>query len=215
MVYQAIENRCVRTMRTHAEDRRRLDSEFSFQTKGLMIHDKGPPRRLGSRAIAIPTDAQTIDQMDLKPCSKGPAVCLDSLQIGAGSTSQRRAPSTPPNRPAGSPSRPGDIFLLLHTGTYTRYAGTPQYLRQHPGLGVSQQVIAARVARLRTSTARTGHNPTGRISHAIDDVVSIGSPTREPRQSARARRPAIHLRRLRSSLIGGHGGPTRAVDLLD
>jgi kynurenine formamidase len=199
---------------THAETAERFDSEFSFQTKGLMINDNGPTHVDSFSHLDPDPDAQTIDQMDLN-LFYGPAVCLDVSHVAARvditaddlETAEEATPVT---------VEPGDI-LLLHTGTHTRYAGTPQYLTEHPGLGESaSKWIAARGVKTFGVDSPTPDNPVSRIypchlmcrEHRIthyENLANLGELI-----GKRFTFVGFPIK-----LIGGHGGPTRAVALLD
>jgi kynurenine formamidase len=214
MVYPGHSKTVVFDHASHAETAERFDSEFSFQTKGLMINDNGPTHVDSFSHLDPDPRAQTIDQMDLN-LFYGPAVCLDVSHIPSGSdiTSEDLDAA---EAATDITVEPGDI-LLLHTGTHGRYAGTPQYLREHPGLGESaSKWIAAHGVKTFGVDSPTPDNPTSRIypchlmcrEHRIthyenlanlDQVVGrrfifVGFPIK---------------------LIGGHGGPTRAVALVD
>src|SRR6478735_8169143 len=65
---------------THAETAERFDSEFSFQTKGLIINDNGPTHVDSFSHLDPDPAAQTIDQMSLE-LFYGPAVCLDVSHV--------------------------------------------------------------------------------------------------------------------------------------
>jgi kynurenine formamidase len=199
---------------THAETAERFDSEFSFQTKGLMINDNGPTHVDSFSHLDPDPDAQTIDQMDLN-LFYGPAVCLDVSHVPA------RVDITADDLEAAEEAtpvtvEPGDI-LLLHTGTHTRYAGTSQYLREHPGLGESaSKWIAARGVKTFGVDSPTPDNPASRIypchlmcrEHRIthyENLANLGELI-----GKRFTFVGFPIK-----LIGGHGGPTRAVALLD
>jgi kynurenine formamidase len=214
MVYPGHSKTVVFDHATHAETAERFDSEFSFQTKGLMINDNGPTHVDSFSHLDPDPAAQTIDQMDLN-LFYGPAVCLDVSHIGAGIDITAEDLDAAESA-SGISVETGDI-LLLHTGTYTRYAGTPQYLRQHPGLGESaSKWIAARGVKTFGVDSPTPDNPTSRIypchlmcrEHRITHYENLANL-----HELVGRR--FTFVGFPIKLIGGHGGPTRAVALVD
>lgn len=214
MVYPGHSKTVLFQHATHEETADRFDSEFSFQTLGLMLNDNGPTHVDSFSHLDPSRDAQTIDQMDLN-LFYGPAVCLDVSHVPA------RADITAEDldgaeRGAGVEVRPGDI-LLLHTGTYTRYAGTPAYLREHPGLGdTASKWIAERGIKTFGVDAPTPDNPVSRIypchlmcrEHGITHYENLGNLD----QVAGRRFTFVGFP---LKLRGGHGGPTRAVAIID
>ena len=214
MVYPGHLKTVVFDHATHEETAPRFDSGFSFQTKGLIINDNGPTHVDSFSHLDPDPTAQTIDQMPLS-LFYGTAVCLDVSAVPAHSD------ITADHLDAAVDSvpisvEPADI-LLLHTGTYGRYAGRPQYLTDFPGLGesASEWIVSKQVKTFGVDSP-TPDNPVSRIypchlmcrrngiTHYenlanLDQLVGrrftfVGFPLK---------------------LIGGHGGPTRAVALVD
>ncbi|WP_213451279.1 cyclase family protein [Rhizomonospora bruguierae] len=199
---------------THAETAPRFEGGFSFQTKGFMINDNGPTHVDSFSHLDPDPSAQTIDQMPLA-LFYGPAVCLDVSAVPA------RQDITAAHLDAAEAAarvavEPGDI-LLLHTGTHGRYAGDPRYLTDFPGLGESaSDWIHERGVKTFGVDSPTPDNPASktypchmmcrehRITHYenlanLDQLIGrrftfVGFPLK---------------------VIGAHGGPTRAVALLD
>lgn len=120
MVYPGHNKTVVFDHATHAETSECFDSEFSFQTKGLMINDNGPTHVDSFSHLDPDPEAQTIDQMDLN-LFYGPAVCLDVSHVPA-RTDITADDLDNAEQTTTVTVEPGDI-LLLHTGTHTRYAG--------------------------------------------------------------------------------------------
>jgi kynurenine formamidase len=199
---------------THEETAPRFEGGFSFQTTGFLLNDNGPTHVDSFSHLDPAADAPTIDQMPLD-LFYGPALCIDltdrpaQTDIDAEHLDQAVARS-------GQELRTGDI-LLLHLGTWNRHQGTPAYLTDFPGLGASgSQWIVDRGVKTFGVDSPTPDNPVSKtypchmmcrehhITHYenlanLDQVVNrrftyIGFPLK---------------------LRGGHGGPTRAVALLD
>jgi kynurenine formamidase len=199
---------------THEETAPRFDSGFSFQTKGLIINDNGPTHVDSFSHLDPAPNALTIDQMSLE-LFYGPAVCLDVSQVPA------RTDITAEHLDSAEAAvdvtvEPGDI-LMLHTGTHTRYADDPRYLTDFPGLGeTASKWIAERQVKTFGVDSPTPDNPASSsypchlmcrgsgITHYenltnLDMLIGkrftfVGFPLK---------------------LVGGHGGPTRAVALID
>lgn len=199
---------------THEETAVRFDSGFSFQTSGFMLNDNGPTHVDSFSHLDPDPDAQTIDQMDLD-LFYGPATCLDVSGI---------APQTDITADdldriaAASPAEvlAGDV-LLFHTGTWKKYQADKRYLSDFPGLGesASQWIVDH------------GIKTFGVDSPTPDNPISTSYPCH-----MMCRREHItHYENLANldqvigkrftfvgfplKVIGGHGGPTRAVAILD
>jgi len=199
---------------THEETRERFEGGFSFQTMGFMLNDNGPTHVDSFSHFDPRPEALTIDQMPLE-LFYGDAICIDvsdkepHTDIDAKDLDESLARS-------GLELKKGDI-LLLYTATINRYLDKPEYLSQFPGLGEggSMWLVEKGVKTFGVDTP-TPDNPTSRtypchmmcrkygITHYenlanLDQVVEkrftfIGFPL---------------------PIRGGHGGPTRAVALLE
>jgi kynurenine formamidase len=199
---------------THEETAPRFEGGFSFQTTGFILNDNGPTH-VDSFSHLDPTPgAETIDQMSLD-LFYGPAVCLDVTGF---------APHTDITAEdldrieAESPVQVqrGDI-VLFHTATWNRYVGDKRYLTDFPGLGESAaEWIVQRGVKTFGVDSPTPDNPASRtypvhmmcrrehITHYenlanLDQVVDrrftfVGFPLK---------------------VRGAHGGPTRAVALVE
>lgn len=214
MVYPGHLKTVVFDHATHEETAARFDSGFSFQTKGLMINDNGPTHVDSFSHLDPDPEAQTIDQMSLD-LFYGPAVCLDVSQVPAHHdiTAEHLDEA---ERAGGVSVRAGDI-LLLHTGTFGRYGGTPRYLTDFPGLGESgSKWIAHRGVKTFGVDSPTPDNPVSRIypchlmcrHHGITHYENLANL--DQLLALRFTFVGFPLK-----LVGGHGGPTRAVALLD
>ena len=199
---------------THEETAPRFEGGFSFQTTGFILNDNGPTH-VDSFSHLDPTPgAETIDQMSLD-LFYGPAVCLDVT----GFAPQTDITAEDLDRiEAESPVQvqSGDI-VLFHTATWNRYVGDKRYLTDFPGLGQSAaEWIVQRGVKTFGVDSPTPDNPASRtypvhmmcrrehITHYenlanLDQVVDrrftfVGFPLK---------------------VRGAHGGPTRAVALVE
>lgn len=199
---------------THEETRNRFEGGFSFQTKGVMLNDNGPTHVDSFSHLDPGPEAATIDQMSLD-LFYGEALCID-VSHKKPHTDIDAADLDAAVNESGQTLRPGDI-LLLYTAAYDRHYGTPQYLDQFPGLGESgsEWLVTQRVKTFGVDSP-TPDNPISKtypchmmcrrhhITHYenlvnLDQVVNrrfqfVGFPLR---------------------LRGAHGGPTRAVAVLN
>ena len=199
---------------THEETAPRFEGGFSFQTTGFILNDNGPTH-VDSFSHLDPTPgAETIDQMSLD-LFYGPAVCLDVT----GFQPQTDITADDLDRiEAESPVevQRGDI-VLFHTATWNRYVGDKRYLTDFPGLGESAaEWIVQRGVKTFGVDSPTPDNPASKtypvhmmcrrehITHYenlanLDQVVDrrftfVGFPLK---------------------VRGAHGGPTRAVALVE
>jgi kynurenine formamidase len=199
---------------THEETAPRFEGGFSFQTTGFILNDNGPTH-VDSFSHLDPTPgAETIDQMSLD-LFYGPAVCLDvtGFQPHTDITAEDldRIESESPVE-----VQRGDI-VLFHTATWNRYVGDKRYLTDFPGLGESAaEWIVQRGVKTFGVDSPTPDNPASKtypvhmmcrrehITHYenlanLDQVVNrrftfVGFPLK---------------------VRGAHGGPTRAVALVE
>ena len=198
---------------THEETAPRFDSGFSFQTLGFMLNDNGPTHVDSFSHLDPDPDAPTIDQMALE-LFYGPAICLDvssvpeQTDITADHLDAALASS-------GLAVEPGD-HCFFYTATYDKYAGKSEYLTNFAGLGESavQWIVDNQITTFGVDSP-TPDNPTSRIYPAhmmcrrerkthyenlvLTEVVGrrftfVGFPLK---------------------VIGAHGGPTRAVAIVD
>lgn len=199
---------------SHEETSERFEGGFSFQTTGLLVNDNGPTHVDSFSHLDPDPQAATIDRMPLE-LFYGDAICLDV------SACEPRTDIEPVHLDAalgasGLQLRHGDI-LLLHTATHGRHHGTREYLTRFPGLGAAaSQWLVDKGVKTFGVDSPTPDNPASRsypchmmcrahhITHYenlanLDQVVGrrftfVGFPLR---------------------IRGGHGGPTRAVALLE
>jgi kynurenine formamidase len=179
-----------------------------------MFNDNGPTHVDSFSHLNPDPAAQTIDQMSLD-LFYGPALCLDLSHVPP-HTDITAEDLTRAEAASGLTAAPGDI-LLIHTATWNRYAGQSEYLSEFPGLGSSgAEWIRDRGIKTFGVDSPTPDNPTSKsypchmmcrhsdITHyenlANLDLVAgrrftfVGFPLK---------------------LRGAHGGPTRAVAILN
>ncbi len=199
---------------THEETAPRFEGGFSFQTTGFILNDNGPTHVDSFSHLDPAPGAETIDQMSLD-LFYGPAVCLDVTgfqpQTDITAEDLDRIESESPVE-----VQRGDI-VLFHTATWNRYVGDKRYLTDFPGLGESAaEWIVQRGVKTFGVDSPTPDNPTSKtypvhmmcrrehITHYenlanLDQVVNrrftfVGFPLK---------------------VRGAHGGPTRAVALVE
>ena len=199
---------------SHEETALRFVGGFSFQTKGFMMNDNGPTHVDSFSHLDPDPSAQTIDQMSLD-LFYGPAVCLDVSHVAPGEdiTDEHL---TAAEADIDVNVERGDI-LLLHTGTHGRYAGTSQYLTDFPGLGESgSHWIVDRGVKTFGVDSPTPDNPTSKSypchmmcrQHHITHYENLTNL--DQLIGTRFTFVGFHLK-----VVGAHGGPTRAVALVD
>jgi kynurenine formamidase len=199
---------------THEETAPRFEGGFSFQTTGFMLNDNGPTHVDSFSHLDPAPGAETIDQMSLD-LFYGTAVCLDVTEFKP-QTDITAADLDDVVGRSPVEVRPGDI-VLFHTATWNRYAGDKRYLTDFAGLGQSAaEWIVQRGIKTFGVDSPTPDNPAStsypvhmmcrreHITHYenlanLDRVVDtrftfVGFPLK---------------------LRGAHGGPTRAVAVVD
>jgi kynurenine formamidase len=198
---------------THEETAPRFEGGFSFQTWGFMLNDNGPTHVDSFSHLDPAPGAATIDQMPLD-LFYGEAVCVDVSGVPI-QTDIEPAHIEDALAKANLEIRRGDM-LFFYTATYDRHRATPQYLTDFPGLGyeASHWILDQGVKTFGVDSP-TPDNPISKtypchmmcrahhITHyenlILTEVVGkrftfIGFPLK---------------------VVGAHGGPTRAVGLLD
>lgn len=198
---------------SHEETADRFTSDFSFQTTGLMLNDNGPTHVDSFSHMDPDPSAPTIDQMPLD-LFFGTAICLDVSDI-APRTDIEAADLDSALSASGQDLNPGDI-VLFHTGTWERHLDTRRYLTEFPGLGEG----ASRWI------ADHGIKSFGVDSPTPDNPSSTTYPCHLMSRDSRI----THYENLANlkllldkrfdfygfplKIIGGHGGPTRAVAIV-
>lgn len=199
---------------THEETAPRFEGGFSFQTMGILLNDNGPTHVDSFSHLDPDPEAPSIDRMPLE-LFYGEAICLDVSHKGPAEDIEAEDLDRALEE-AGLGVREGDI-VLLYTATYDRHHGTPEYLSEFPGLGESgSRWMAEHAVKAFGVDSCTPDNPTSRtypchmmsrerrITH-YENLANLG-------QVAGRRFTFIGFP---LKIRGGHGGPTRAVALLD
>jgi kynurenine formamidase len=199
---------------SHEETAPRFDSGFSFQTKGFLLNDNGPTHVDSFSHLDPDPAAATIDRMPLE-LFYGDAVCADVT--GAAPRTDIAVSRIEEGLAAdGLDVRPGDI-VLFRTGTYERLGGTPAYLSEFPGFGadVAEWIVERQVKCFGVDTC-TPDNPSSRIYpiHMMGRVHHITHYENLANLGQVAGRRFVFVG-FPLKLKGAHGGPTRAVAVLD
>jgi kynurenine formamidase len=198
---------------THEETAPRFEGGFSFQTWGFILNDNGPTHVDSFSHMDPDPTALSIDQMPLD-LFYGPAVCIDVSHIPP------RTDISPADLDKALANSGQDLnrgeMLFLYTATFDRYEAKSDYLSFFPGLGAeASEWILEKGVKTFGVDSPTPDNPAStsypchmmcranKITHyenlVLTEVVNrrfvfIGFPLK---------------------VVGAHGGPTRAVALLD
>jgi kynurenine formamidase len=199
---------------THEETEPRFEGGFSFQTTGFMLNDNGPTHVDSFSHLDPAEGAETIDQMPLE-LFYGTAVCLDVTSFAP----QTDITAADLDRIEGeSPIdvRRGDI-VLFHTGTWNKFAGDKRYLTDFAGLGASAaEWIVQRGVKTFGVDSPTPDNPASKsypvhmmcrrehITH-YENLANLDKVV-----NTRFTFAGFPLK-----VIGAHGGPNRAVALVE
>jgi kynurenine formamidase len=213
MVYPGHLKTVVFQHATHKETAVRFEGGFSFQTLGFMLNDNGPTHVDSFSHLDPDPEAATIDQMPLD-LFYGPALCIDvsHVPVRTDITAEHLEAAL---EDSGLELDAGDM-LFLYTATYDRYGGTDEYLSEFAGLGASgAEWIVAQGVKAFGVDSPTPDNPVSKtypvhmmcrrehITHyenlRLTDVVN-----------SRFTFAGFPLK-----VIGAHGGPTRAVAIVD
>lgn len=199
---------------SHEETGPLFESDFSYQSLGLMLCDHGPTH-VDALSHLDPRDgAPTIDRMPLDTFW-GSGTCLDISDVPAreycDAERMDRALAE-----SGAELREGDV-LLLRTGAADRLGGTREYTSQYPGLDESAaEWLEAHKPKVFGVDSPSPDNPADRvypvhlfcrrtgITH-YENLANLGAVV--------GRRFTFFGFPLR--VRGGHGSPVRAVAILD
>ena len=198
---------------THEETAPRFTSDFSFQTLGFMLNDNGPTHVDSFSHLDPDPEAQTIDRMDLG-LFFGPAVCLD-VSMHSPRTDITAAHLDEALESSGQSIEPGD-HCFFYTATFDRYHDQPQYLTDFPGLGESAcEWIVDKGIRTFGVDSPTPDNP----ASTIYPVHLMCRHQRKTHYENLVLTDVVGLRFIfvgfPLKVMGAHGGPTRAVALID
>ncbi len=199
---------------THEETGVNFDSDFSFQSLGMILCDHGPTHVDSLSHLDPGETAPRIDEMPLDTFW-GPGTCLDISDVPP-QTYCDAAMLDAALAASAAELREGDV-LLLRTGAAERYGGTSEYTRQYPGLDESGAAwLGERGVKIFGVDAPSPDNPASRIypvhlfcrGHGIthfENLANLGEVA--------GRRFTFFGFPLR--IRGGHGSPVRAVALLE
>ena len=213
MVYPGHLKTVVFQHATHKETAVRFEGGFSFQTLGFMLNDNGPTHVDSFSHLDPDPAAQTIDQMDLD-LFYGPAICIDVSAVPA-QTAITADHLDAALESSGLELNPGDM-LFLYTATFARYRGTDEYLTEFPGLGESgAEWIVAKGVKTFGVDSPTPDNPTSRTypCHMMcrrEHITHYENLNLSAVVNTRFTFAGFPLK-----VIGAHGGPTRAVAIVD
>jgi kynurenine formamidase len=121
----------VWTHMSHEECQRQLGTDFSYETRGIMLCDHGPTHIDSVSHLSRDPNAESIDQLDLWKCITS-AICLDVSDISLKTQFGVDKIRSELDR-WGIDIEKGDT-VLFHTGHYSRYYGKPEYMTDYPGL---------------------------------------------------------------------------------
>jgi kynurenine formamidase len=119
---------------SHEETAKNFEGGFSFRSQGLLMSDHGPTHVDAISHLDPRDHAPAIDAMPLETFF-GDATCLD-LSAKAPQTYISADDMEDAAQAAGGSLDPG-MILLIRTGAFERYHGTPEYTSQYPGLDES------------------------------------------------------------------------------
>ncbi len=198
---------------THEETAPRFESDFSFQTWGFILNDNGPTHVDAWSHLDPDPNADSIEKMPLE-LFYGPALCLDVSQAAPRTDITAEHLDEALDK-SGLALNEGDM-CFFYTGTYDRYAGKPEYLTDFAGIGeTGARWIVDKGIKTFGVDSPTPDNPASttypvhlmsrdeRITHyenlVLTEVVGtrftfVGFPLK---------------------VVGAHGGPTRAVAIID
>jgi kynurenine formamidase len=130
-VYPGHMKTVVWTHLSHEECRRQLGTDFSYETRGILICDHGPTHIDSVSHLSRDPDAESVDQLALQKCITS-GVCVDVSDIPL-KTQFGREKIELELKKQGLDIRPGDT-ILFYTAHYDRYYGQPIYMTDYPGL---------------------------------------------------------------------------------
>lgn len=198
---------------SHEETAPRFTSGFSFQTLGIMLNDNGPTHVDSFSHLDPDPEALTIDRMDLG-LFYGPAICLDVSDV-APRTDITAAHLDEALAGSGLEVRRGD-HCFFYTATYDRYHDQPEYLTTFPGLGDSacDWILDKGITTFGVDSP-TPDNP-------ISTEYPVHMMCRREKKTHYENLVLTEVVGLRFTfvgfplkVVGAHGGPTRAVAIVD
>ena len=198
---------------SHEETAPRFEGGFSFQTWGFMLNDNGPTHVDSFSHLDPDPSAESIDQMALE-LFYGPALCIDVSSIPE-ETDITPAQIESALSTAGLTVNPGDM-LFFYTGTYDKYAGTKEYLSNFAGLGsdAAEWIVDNGVKTFGVDSP-TPDNPTSK-SYPVHMMCRREHITHyENLVLTQVVGKRFTFAGFPLKVVGAHGGPTRAVAILE
>ncbi|MGB7912561.1 MAG: cyclase family protein [Desulfobaccales bacterium] len=116
---------------SHEECRRQLGTDFSYETRGLLLCDHGPTHIDSVSHMSRDPNAESVDQLALEKCITS-GVCVDVSDVPL-KTQFGREKIEFELKKQGLDIRPGDT-VLFYTAHYDRYYNQPIYMTDYPGL---------------------------------------------------------------------------------
>lgn len=197
---------------THEETEGFLESDLSYATKGIMINDNGPTH-VDSFSHLKP-GAESIAEMPLD-LFWGTGICLDLSDAGDNEYITPEQMDAALDK-SSQDLQPNDV-LLIHTGHYERYQGTMEYTNKYPGLDAD----AGEWIREKQVKVFGVDNPSP--DNPISPTYPVHLMCREHKMTHYEN--LCNLGELLDrrftffgfplKVRGAHGGPTRAVAMLD
>lgn len=199
---------------THEETAERFEGGFSFQTLAFTMNDNGPTHVDSFSHLDPHAGALTIDEMPLV-MFYGPAVCLDVSHVPP-RTDITADHLRAANKASAVQVGRGDI-VLLHTADWNRPGGTRAYLTEFPGLGESgAEWIVSEGVKTFGVDSPTPDNPASRIYPCHMMCRRAGITHFENLANLdKALNRRFTFADFPLKLRGAHGGPTRAVAIID
>ena len=199
---------------THEETAALFESDFSYQSLGLMMCDHGPTHVDALSHLDPREGAPTIDAMALDTFW-GAGTCLDISDVAPREYCDAERLDRALAQSAGE-LHEGDV-LLLRTGAADRHGGSREYTSQYPGLDQSAaDWLEARKPKIFGVDSPSPDNPADKVypvhlfcrrtgvTH-YENLANLGTVV--------GRRFTFFGFPLR--IRGGHGSPVRAVAMLD
>jgi kynurenine formamidase len=214
MVYPGHSKTALWQHSTHEETAERFEGGFSFQTLAFTMNDNGPTHVDSFSHLDPRAGALTIDEMPLV-MFYGPAVCLDVSHVPP-RTDITADHLRAANKASAAQVGRGDI-VLLHTADWNRHGGTRAYLTEFPGLGESgAEWIVSEGVKTFGVDSPTPDNPASRIypCHMMCRRAEITHFENLANLDRVLNRRFIFAG-FPLKLRGAHGGPTRAVAIID
>jgi len=116
---------------SHEECKRQLGTDFSYETRGIMLCDHGPTHIDAISHMSRDKNAPSVDEIPLYNCITS-AICLDVSDVPL-KTQFGRKKIEEELKKWNLNILKGDT-ILFYTGQYDRYYGKPDYMTSYPGL---------------------------------------------------------------------------------